>query len=250
MAERYTEKSYWENYYRKAKIDREQIESVCGHYDHYWDQLVESCCHPPRSIIEIGAYPGRYIAYLAARYGLEATALDYNSDRKKIEEAFQTMGVDRYEIIQADFFLYEPDHQFDLIISNGFVEHFENYDEVLDRHYKYLAPGGAMLVMIPNKRYLRKWYDYLCDYPNLIIHNLKAMKLSVFRKFAERNGLEIAFLGYLGGFSYNVHQKLNWLQQQIYRIVRLVFRKLNPIIEEYPNRFFSSSILGIFKKKS
>lgn len=246
MTERYTEKAYWENYYRKTKIDREQIENVCSRYDHFWSQLVNSCNHSPKSIIEIGAYPGRYIAYLAARHGLEATALDYNSDRKKIEEAFHTMGVDRYEIIQADFLHYEPDRRFDLVISNGFIEHFENYDEVLDRHCQYLAPGGAMLVMIPNKRYFRKWYGLLLDKANLKAHNLKCMNLETFRHFAVRNKLDIEFLDYFGGFPYGVHQKLSFPKTLIFQIFRRFFKNFNPIIEKYPSRYFSSSIIGIY----
>lgn len=250
MTERYTEKEYWENYYRKTKIHREQILRVCGRYDNFWDQLIQSCQHPPKSIIEIGAYPGRYIAYLAARYGLEATALDYNSDRTKIEDAFAAMGVTNYEIIQADFLQYEPSRQYSLVISNGFIEHFENYDEVLDRHCQYLAPGGAMLVMIPNKRFLRKWYGWMVDQKNLKAHNLKCMHLNTFRRFADRNYLQIEFLDYFGGFPYGVHQKLNFPQTLIFQIFRRLFKKFNPFIERFPNRFLSSSIIGIFHSNS
>ena len=78
MKELLTTKTYWENYYHNSSVDREQIQSVCGRYDEFWNQLVSSCQSPPKSIIKIGAYPGRYIAHLAARYDLEATALDYN----------------------------------------------------------------------------------------------------------------------------------------------------------------------------
>jgi trans-aconitate methyltransferase len=245
--EQLTNKSYWENYYHKSQVSRQQIEQVCGRYDLFWDQLVAACNQPPKSIIEIGAYPGRYIAYLADRYELEATALDYNSDRTKIEEAFQTMGVTRYDIIQADFLKYEPIRQYDLVISNGFIEHFENYDEVLDRHCKYLAPGGSMLVMIPNKRYLREWYGRVVDYENLKMHNLSCMNLKTFRRFSERNNLDVLSLGYFGGFPYSVHQKLNFGQKIIHHAFRRVFKYLNPSIEKRPNKYLSGSIVGIFR---
>lgn len=243
-----TNKEYWEIYYRQSSTNREQIERVCGYYDEFWDQMVASCTHQPKSIIEIGAYPGRFIAYIAARYGLEATALDYNSDRTKIEESFDTMNVNNYEIIQADFLEYVPKKKYDLVISNGFIEHFENYNEVLNHHCEYIAPGGALLIMIPNKRYMRKWFDYLCDYKNLKIHNLNCMRLSKFRKFASMNKLEITTLEYTGGFNYNVHQKLNLPQRVIHQSFRQFFIRLNPILEKYPNKYFSSTIVGIFKK--
>lgn len=246
----YTTKAYWEDYYRQSAVNQKQIEQICGRYDAFWDQLVASCHHAPQSIIEIGAYPGRYIAYLAARYGLEATALDYNSDRSKIEEAFEVMKVKRYEIIQADFLKYEPTHQYDLVISNGFIEHFENYDEVLDRHYSFLAPGGAILVMIPNKRYLRKWYGWLVDYSNLRAHNLKCMKLGTFKNFAKRSQLDLVYLDYYGGFPYRVHQKLNQVQTIIYATFRNISLLINPWIQKKPNRFLSSSMIAIFRKST
>lgn len=42
--------------------------------------LVAASNQPPETIIEIGAYPGRFLAYLSSKYSLEATVLDFNSD--------------------------------------------------------------------------------------------------------------------------------------------------------------------------
>jgi SAM-dependent methyltransferase len=248
MNKNLADKAYWENYYSTSQVDADHIRRICGVYDAYWNRLVAACAYRPRSIIEIGAYPGRYLAYLAARYDLHAVALDYNADRSKIELAFAATGVKDYEILQADFLAYEPSKQYDLVLSNGFIEHFENYDEVLDRHCGYLAPGGAMLVMVPNKRYLRRWYGYLVDRANLKAHNLKAMRPEVFKDFAERNGLQIESLGYYGGFQCGVHQPLNLAQRIICRIFRMVFKAINPWIQNHPNRFLSSTIIAVFKK--
>jgi SAM-dependent methyltransferase len=246
MKELYTTKEYWENYYKPSRNDLNTIKTICGKYDIFWDQLVSSCIQKPKSIIEIGAYPGRYIAYLASRFDLHATALDYNSDRGKIENAFSTMGVKNYEIIQADFLKHEPTCKYDLVISNGFIEHFENYDQVLDMHARYLAPGGAMLIMIPNKRYLRKWYGWLVDRDNLKAHNLKCMSLNTFKEFASRNDLNIEFLNYYGGFAYRVHQPLNLFQKLIYKPVRWLSLKLEPILAKHANHWWSGTIISIF----
>ena len=244
----YTTTTYWENYYSNSRVNRQHIEWVCSHYDAFWDQWIGACDQRPRSIIEIGAYPGRYIAYIAARYGLDATALDYNPDRTKIEQAFQSVGVVKYEIIQADFLKYEPHRQYDLVFSNGFIEHFEHYNEILNRHSDYLAPGGAMLVMIPNTRYLRKWYGWMVDFDNLKAHNLKCMNLGTFHKFASNNQLKIHHLSYFGGFAYRVHQSLNLPQRLLYKVVRWISLKLNPVLAKYPGKYHSGTIVAIFSK--
>jgi 2-polyprenyl-3-methyl-5-hydroxy-6-metoxy-1,4-benzoquinol methylase len=244
----YTNQTYWENYYNKTKIDVERIKRVVGAHDVFWERFISSCSYTPKSIIEIGAFPGRYLAYLSTKYDLKPTALDFNSGVGKIESCFESFGIINFECIQADFTKYSSELKYDLVMSIGFIEHFENFDEILDKHYDLLAPGGAMLIMIPNKRYLRKWYSYLVDLQNLKIHNLKSMNLSVFKNFAARNNLKINLLTYHGGFSFAVHQKLNAIQTLIFRMVRNIFRRLNPWIIKNPNKYMSSSIVAIFTK--
>jgi hypothetical protein len=68
-----------------------------------YDQWIGLCKNKPKNIIEIGANPGRYIAYLSSKYNLEATTLDFKSDARRIHEAFKVMEVSSYSIIKADF---------------------------------------------------------------------------------------------------------------------------------------------------
>ncbi|NMB64844.1 MAG: class I SAM-dependent methyltransferase [Spirochaetes bacterium] len=248
MQEEITDRTYWENYYSQSNSSRDDIIKICSQYDIFFEKLFNSCSKHPKTIIEIGAYPGRFLAYLSAKYNLEATALDFNSDIKKINDSFSSMEGVLKEIIQADFLQFEPTDKYDVVLSNGFIEHFKNFDEVLDRHTRYLNPGGALMIMIPNKRYLRRWYGWLVDYRNLKAHNLKCMNLKTFRNFAERNNLSIKYLSYYGGFSYRVHQSLNFFQKVIYYIFRAISKKMNPILEAHPHPLYSGSIVGIFHK--
>lgn len=248
MTNTLTDQAYWEKYYHKSRVDKRVIESICGRLDPLYDQWIESCKNKPKTIIEIGAYPGRYIAYLSSKYNLEATALDFNSDTHRIKEAFEVMEVSNYDIIQADFLQHIPNRRYDLVYSNGFLEHFEDYDLIFDKHCEYLAPGGSMLMLIPNKRYLRKWYGWLMDRENLKAHNLKCMDLAVFRQFALRNQLQLNYLSYEGGFAYKVHQKLNIPQRIVYKIVRFIFSRLNAFLKKYPSKYYSGTIIAIFHK--
>lgn len=103
---------------------------------------------PPKNILEVGGYPGRYLAYLADKYNLTPTNVDYNSDKIKIEQTFQLFNIQKYQIIQADIFSHQPTEQYDIVISNGFIEHFQNYNEVLNIHLQYLKPGGTLFVLM------------------------------------------------------------------------------------------------------
>jgi len=248
MKKELTDKHYWVEYYESSNTGKDEIIRICSKYDDLFDSLITSCSKPPETIIEIGAYPGRFLAYLSSRYSLIATALDFNSDKSKIVDSFAAMEGDLQEVIQADFLLHEPTKQYDLVFSNGFIEHFIDYEEVLDRHLKYLKQGGAIMIMIPNKRYIRKYYGLCVDRANLKAHNLKCMHIKVFTDFVRRNDLAINYLSYYGGFSYRVHQKLNLVQKVIYKVIRALTRRVNSFLESHPSPFYSGSIVAIFNK--
>ena len=244
-----TTKDYWETYYKHSHVNTQHIVNVCSYYDDIWDVFINSQ-HESNSLIEIGGFPGRYLAYLANTYKLEPTCLDYNSDVTQIEGCFKVMDVPAYHIIQEDFTKYAPNKKYDYVMSNGFIEHFENYDAILDLHVDYMADKGRLLVMIPNMRGYVTFYKYLVDYKNLKVHNLKCMRLKVFEDFAKRNNLSIQHLDYYGGFPLGVHQKSNIFQKIIYKGHRLIFKFfVNDRLKKHPSKYFSSAIIAIFEKQ-
>ncbi len=246
-----TTQQYWEEYYKSDSIlKNEQIINICSAYDNFWEMLIQNNqAKPPKNILEVGGYPGRYLAYLADKYNLTPTSVDYNSDKIKIEQTFQLFNIQKYQIIQADIFSHQPTEQYDIVISNGFIEHFQNYNEVLNIHLQYLKPGGTLFVLIPNMKNYIYFYKQLVDKGNLKIHNLKCMKKSVFKNFASKNNLQEIHLEYFGGFPFSVHQKLNFFQKFIFKIHRIVFKFfLNKYISKNPNKYFSSTLVAIYKK--
>ena len=246
---RLTTQSYWENYYDNSTVERDKIQKIVSEFDEYWELLIQNNnANPPKTIIEIGGYPGRYLAYVSNKYNLVPTSLDFNSDKTKIEEVMQAFEIPNFKIIQADIFEHEPTEKQDVVISIGFIEHFEQFDAVLDKHVNYLNQGGTLLVMVPNKKWFRKWYGYLVDYKNLKAHNLKSMKKSVFIDFGKRNNLELLNLEYYGGFQYALHENPNLIQKIIFKLVKFIFKKLNPYIKSHPTKYFSSLLIGVYKK--
>lgn len=248
-SDKLTTQEYWERYYKRNNVSKQQIINVCSYYDHYWNAFIERNAHG-KSIIEIGGFPGRYLAYLSSKFGLIPTCLDYNSDAKQIEASFKVMDVDNYNILQKDFTSYQTPERYHYVISNGFIEHFEDFNTILDQHVNYLKDDGKLLIMIPNMRGYIKFYKTLVDAENLKIHNLKSMSLKVFRAFAERHNLKINTLTYFGDFPHAVHQKQNLFQKLIFKMHRLFFKRIaNGWVNKYPSKHFSSSIIAIFEKK-
>lgn len=249
MADKLTTKEYWEAYYKHSHVNKQHIITVCSYYDKIWNIFIKASSET-KSLIEIGGFPGRYLAYLANKYQLDPSCLDYNSDVKQIEGSFKLMDVPVYHVIQEDFTEHIPEKKYDYVMSNGFIEHFENYDAILDLHVNYMADKGRLFVMIPNMKGYVKFYKYLVDYKNLKVHNLKCMRLKVFEDFAKRQNLSILHLDYFGGFPLGVHQENNFLQKLIYKGHRLIFKYFaNDRLIKNPSKYFSSAIIAIFEKQ-
>jgi cyclopropane fatty-acyl-phospholipid synthase-like methyltransferase len=244
----YTDQAYWEEYYDSSSEDAQIIHKVVGKYDDLWDLAYNSAFSQPKTLLEIGAFPGRYLAYLSSKYSLEATGLDFNSDTDKFYRTVKSLNVKNVEYVQKDFFEYYPSNTFDWVISLGFVEHFENYPQVLDKHAEWCNPGGVIVVFIPNKRYLRALYGNLLDSANQNAHNLNCMNLETFTQFAQRNSLKIIHLRYRGGFGYKVHAPLKLWQKPFYAIVRRLSIFFQPWMIKNPSKWWSGSIVAIFQK--
>jgi cyclopropane fatty-acyl-phospholipid synthase-like methyltransferase len=249
MKEKLTTQKYWESYYSKSRASADHVLTVCSYYDKFWEVFI-SGADSNKTLIEIGGFPGRFLAYLSQKYKLQPTCLDYNSDKTQIEDTFKIMNVKDYNIIQEDFTKFKTPVTYDYIMSNGFVEHFTNFPEILDQHITYMHDTSKLLIMIPNMRGYIRIYKYFLDYNNMKIHNLKSMHLDVFKSFAERNNLSITYLDYFGNFPLSVHQKLNIFQKIVHKMHRLVFKNWgNKWVSKHPSIYFSSSIMAIFEKK-
>ena len=139
MKNELTDRSQWESYYGERSDDVDKIIRICSRYDTYWQQLIDHNQNKePDSLIEIGGYPGRYITYVASKYQLSPTSLDFNSDKSTIEKSFELFGIDDYDIIQADFLKHVPNNRYDVVFSNGFIEHFQDFPAVMDKHVSYM----------------------------------------------------------------------------------------------------------------
>lgn len=194
------------------------------------------------------------MTYVADKYKLEPTAFDFQTDLGIIHEYFKLSSIEKYEVISADFFEYSFDKKFDLVMSIGFVEHFENFNQVLKMHCDLVNENGYIFIQVPNKRYLRYFFGVIADYENLKAHNLKVMNKRVFKNVLNEMGFEVLSLDYTGPFQFTIHnhngrKNIRFL---IYKLFRFIFKTigLNKIVEKFPSKFWSASIVVVARKKS
>jgi SAM-dependent methyltransferase len=128
------------------------------------------------SVLEIGCAPGKTLAWLAKSLACRVAGLDY-SDRGLgfARELFRELRIDgdlRCEALDATTF--EPG-SFDLVFSDGVVEHFDEPSEIVRQHVALTKPGGQTLIVVPNYGGLYGRIQARFDPANLLLHNLAIM---------------------------------------------------------------------------
>jgi len=173
------------------------------------------------------------------------------------------------EIYQADVLSYDlPAYAFDVVVSLGVIEHFQAHHAIIERHLALLKPGGYLVLEWPN---MAGWLNYhlLCmaGMQNLLsVHNLTVMNRAFFQAIAQDWGLQITFLGYVGGFDpglvvynyaypphtsqmkalFELWRRKHWIVPALWALER-IFRIYPACFAHLNAPCCSSMLLGIFR---
>lgn len=208
-----------------------------------------------KTCLEIGSFPGSYIPAIG-RKGYQLSGIDFNKrNADELPKWLSSLGLPVGEFWSGDFFEFIKQHatKYDLVCSFGFIEHFENYKEVIQSHIDLLRPSGKIIITTPN---FRGWMQYLphkfFDNDNLKKHNLKSMDPAQWCKVLEANGFEIKFCGWFGKYEFwvDTSRKRSKLQLFFLKNVNRFIFNLNKIIKKINRESKSySAFCGIVAEK-
>jgi SAM-dependent methyltransferase len=200
---------------------------MMGSYEDYllWRVIYPSTlpAEGGRRALEIGSAPGKHLLRLRGEMGYEVWGLEYSpSGAARNREVFAAGGLDPAHVIEADLFddsfIEEHAGSFDVVISRGFIEHFSDPSEAVERHIALLRTGGTLAVSIPNMRWANYLQALLLNRRLVRIHNREIMRLESFRALFPPERLEKVFCGYYGTL------KLNLFLHDTNRFTRLARR--------------------------
>ena len=106
-----------------------------------------------KKALDAGCGSGFFSRYFCDS-GMETVSLDYSEESLKMAQAF-TQG--RAKIIQADLLSDDlktyVDERFDVIFSDGLLEHFEpdQQNKILKNFSSLLSPDGVIVTFVPNR---------------------------------------------------------------------------------------------------
>jgi SAM-dependent methyltransferase len=155
-----------------------------------------------KSCIEIGCFPGRYLAVLGT-LGYELHGIDLTPRVNEIGQWLHSQGYKTGSFSHGNFLEYNSPRSYDLVCSFGFIEHFTNWEEVLQKHIGMVAPGGMLVIETPNFRgFLQNLLHRFLDKENYKRHYIPAMNPNRWKEIAEAAGFEVKYHGWFGQFEF------------------------------------------------
>ena len=173
MSGEVTTKAYWDNYWGAGKPRYPNYDKSGGQFYSY-DLLMSACIARTRerlrrrdlALLDCGCGEGLILRFVHEQYpGVSVTGIEYSDAIEKARVMGQELGYD-FRLVRCNL-LEAPDPAlvgaFDVVVSVGLIEHFEDHAAMLARLNRFVAPGGCLITIIPNFsglfNFLWKLYD-------------------------------------------------------------------------------------------
>ncbi len=242
MANLLTDRAFWVNYWESKKGLVINLPSNYLFYKQLAKVIQEN---KVKTAIELGGFPGYYAVFLKKYFQLEVTLLDYFVHPPVVNELLKRNDLTEKDIhiIETDLFNYHPEQQYDLVLSCGLIEHFNDTADIINRHITFLKPGGTLFITLPNFKAVNGWFQKNFDRENYDKHNINSMNPALLRSICEKAGLMNVKAGYFGRFSVwleneeqrsahiRLFKKMVWLTGKVFtKIIPFESQSLSPYI--------------------
>jgi len=254
--------NYWDQNWSQADIPK-----LFDHNDQNLDNYVNLQLHEylkvllkdkkEFSVLEIGCANSVWPMYFYQQFNAEIHGLDYSEigceKSRRLLNHYKIPG----EIYCADLFTPPADllEKFDLVVSFGVVEHFENTTDCINACAAFVKPGGMIFTLVPNiagiigsiqKRIDKSIYD---------IHVPLTSKM--LRKAHENNALDLKSCNYFMSINLSVVHSGSFASHPFNPFFRRILSGISKIVWSLEkigiklptNRFTSPYIVAVATKK-
>jgi len=199
-----TEREFWLNYWEKKDNLIIEVDE-----NFHLGEILKDITTKQKiaTSLELGGFPGHYSIFLTRWCKVKASLLDYVIHPEIFKKLIAKNKIAEGEIknIETDLFNYAPTEKYDLVFSNGLIEHFENTKEIIKIHVDFVEKDGVLFISLPNFKGFNGWLQKTFDPENYKIHNIDSMDIELLRTIAEDLKLKNIEVYYYGKF-------LMWLE--------------------------------------
>ena len=234
-------KSYWNSIWEKLP----PVERYDGPvYEHHAVLSRFLASAGGADAIEIGCGTGNYMIYMNKEFGFRVDGLDYSDNMEYVRANLSYNAISDAELFNADFFEVIPPKKYDLVLSGGFAEHFDDHELVVRKHAEWAKPGGLVVIIVPNLTHIHK---LLCGWfaPDVLrVHRFPLMHRDIMYETLEKAGLCV------------LHCEYHTTFRPTYQLPRIMdfsiraFRKLLRIsgLDNIGNRIGSPYLISVSRK--
>jgi SAM-dependent methyltransferase len=236
-----TDKQFWLNYWESKQ---NLVIPVGANYPFIPEIKALLQKNPIGSFLEIGGFPGYYSVWVHHR--LPSTLLDFVIHEKILHQLEVANGLPAGSVgtIEADLFAYTPTQTYDLVASNGLIEHFNDTADIIQKHVQFLSEQGTLFITLPNFRGLNGWFQRTFDPENYAKHNIRCMDPDYLTQVGQALGLREVEARYHGRF-------MLWLENKstqplwVRALLKAVWLPLKVLFKVLPleTRWFSPYIV-------
>lgn len=195
-----TDNHHWDKYYRN-KTAFQRVKKLMNFYTR--NELMEifdkflpkgkNLC-----LIEMGCGNSDWLPYFCSEYGYNIAGIDYSKWGCYLAQEKLKKVPCNYEIYCCNFFNWykKLKKKFDISISFGVIEHFNNPQDIINIFAKYLNKNSIIITVCPNTMgfvmHLQRYIDKRV-YDAHKRFNLKDLMVN-----HELNGFKVIYAGYTG----------------------------------------------------
>lgn len=235
-----TDRKFWSDYWENKKNVIQKIEKQSAFSALFSKHITSNHIN---TALELGGFPGYISIALHKYYNVkQADLLDYFIHHQIIKDLCELNKVDQKHIktIEGDLFAEYENEKYDLVHSHGLIEHFEDTQQIINEHLKYLSNEGQLLITLPNFKGINGWFQKHFDKSNYEKHFIPCMEIKHLTIACNALALKNITVNYYGSFSMwleNMESKSKSFKL-LFKLIWFVFKSFNKIVP-LRNKIFS-----------
>ncbi|MFA6294909.1 MAG: class I SAM-dependent methyltransferase [Candidatus Paceibacterota bacterium] len=149
----------WQKIWQRKNISSRIIDYGRSAYNGFFRRLLKKHLNKETRLLELGCGTSTLTISLANEIK-SLVGLDISPEALRLSrEHSRELGAMNTEFIEGDCLNVPFENEFDIVWSQGLIEHFDNPATVVEQHYRALKPGGTVLISVPYKwSYIMPWY--------------------------------------------------------------------------------------------
>lgn len=248
-----TEQQFWDDVSAKRLADKQTVQERGWRrkfaplmVDHGWRTMINVIDRVipkdrPLTTLEVGCAPGQKLLDLCAVTGYEPFGLEYaSSGVEETRRTFERRGYDPDHVVHGDLFDESvPDRigrRFDVVMSFGLIEHFEDPGLAIKRHIELLAPGGYLVIGIPNLVGLNLLSMWLLRREFIAQHNRAIMSVAAMNQLFRPHPIQHRYCGRVGFFQF--YGRFSRREKSFRGLMARIANRMQSILNPLQNAIF------------